>query len=148
MNKTIEAMKMEVARAKERRRNAEEELERFRSEVEQGKIRVRVSKDEAFRRELAEAVVEEAIAQKNLPWHEIPDYYADPLYGWIHIKHAQDLMICSSWRALPVKDLVAAGNYLPDADHQGSEDEARNQAIARALQNIKDEVIIDLGAKQ
>ena len=44
MNKTIEAMKMEVARAKERRRNAEEELERFRSEVEQGKIRVRVLK--------------------------------------------------------------------------------------------------------
>ena len=126
---------MEVARAKELRRKIQEDLEDFRSDVEQGKIWLRVSKDEAFRQAIAKTIVKE-----SNPWYTAVDHVADPIEGKIYCKYSQEWPDNINWRMVFIRDLIAAGDYTPV--------EGEDEAIARVLQNIKDEVIIDLGAKQ
>lgn len=112
MSNQISAVKSELSRVREAKRNAEGMIELLRSDMEGGKIHLRVSSDEDFRREVAEAIVKEAHPSYIVTCYG--DHYTDPVDGRIYRKESQSAWNpwsdSISWRVVPVESLVNQGN--------------------------------------
>lgn len=111
-----QAIGKELSRVRELKRNAESTIELLRSDMEQGKIHLRVSDDKNFRQKVAEALVAEA----HPGYHSQGYYYADPVEGRVYYREQNaawnpwDEEI--DWRIVPIDRLVDGGNFDPSVD--------------------------------
>lgn len=112
-----QAIGKELSRVRELKRNAEATINLLRSDMEQGKIHLRVNESQAFRQKVAEALVAEA----HPGYHCMGYYYADPVDGGVYYR--QTNAPCNpwsesvDWRIVPVDKLVDDdGNFDPSVD--------------------------------
>lgn len=111
-----QAIGKELSRVRELKRNAESTIELLRSDMEQGKIHLRVSDDKNFRQKVAEALIAEA----HPGYHSQGYYYADPVEGRVYYREQNaawnpwDEEI--DWRIVPIDRLVDGGNFDPSVD--------------------------------
>lgn len=111
-------IKKELSRVRALKRASEAEVEYLRSEMERGIIHLRVSEDEGFRREVAEAVVKTS----HPGWLQGQVYYADPVEGKVFFKESTALWNpwpdAVDWRIVNVKELVVqqGNDFDPSVD--------------------------------
>lgn len=109
------ALQSELSRVRELKRNAEATIELLRSDMEQGKIHLRVSEDKEFRQKLAEGVVETS-PPANLDY----DYYVDVVEGQIYKKEVNAWNPWSkttAWRIVPVESVFPENyNFSPEIE--------------------------------
>ena len=112
-----QAIGKELSRVRELKRNAEATINLLRSDMEQGKIHLRVNESQAFRQKVAEALVAEA----HPGYHCMGYYYADPVDGGVYYRQTNapwnPWSESVDWRIVPVDKLVDDdGNFDPSVD--------------------------------
>lgn len=112
-----QAIGKELSRVRELKRNAEATINLLRSDMEQGKIHLRVNESQKFRQKVAEALVTEA----HPGYHSQGYYYADPVDGEVYYRQTNSPWNPWSesvdWRIVPVDQLVDEGNnFDPSVD--------------------------------
>lgn len=116
MSQSQQAIGKELTRVRELKRNAEATIELLRSDMEQGKIHLRVNESPSFRQKVAEALVTEA----HPGYHGMGYYYADPVEGRVYYREQNaawnpwDEEI--DWRIVPIDRLVDGGNLDPSVN--------------------------------
>lgn len=116
----LSAIKSELSRVRELKRNAESTIELLRSDMEKGKIHLRVSEDKDFRARVASAVV--AMAHPGYSTMAQGSYYADPVEGEVYHRESQAAWNpwsdSISWRIVSVDELVNQdnNNFSPCVD--------------------------------
>lgn len=137
----LSAIKAEVVRIRKLKQNAEAAIELLRSDMERGKIHLRVCADPDFRRKLAEAIVEEA----HPGYHGHCFNYADPVEGkvWEKRQGGSDPWPQSiAWRVVSVDSLVPDDyNFDPSVDWR--EADIPYQEMAKAFLESKGEEMED-----
>ena len=102
-----QAMQKELSRVRSLKRASEAEVELLRSDMEQGKIHLRVNHDKEFRDRAVEALLK--INQPSWSWGFQGGYYADPVEGVVFFKGSSALWNPwgddVDWRIVPVEDL-------------------------------------------
>jgi hypothetical protein len=113
------AIRQEVERVKKLKRALESEVELLRSDMEKGKVHIRVSNDKEFRDKVARCVVDEA----HPGYHGTGFSYADPVEGRVYYKERNAAWNPWSdsinWRIVSVDDLVNQDNnndFSPTVD--------------------------------
>lgn len=105
------AIQLELARVRNLKRASEAEVELLRSDIEQGKLHIRVNKEAKFRQVLASAIVD-SNPSGNLDWNH--SYYIDAVDGLIYKKDTtaawNPWSESISWRIVPIESLFPA-NY-------------------------------------
>lgn len=113
-----QAIQAELSRVREAKRNTEGMVALLRSDMEQGKIHLRVSECPKFRREVAEKVVSEA----HPGYHGQGYYYADPVEGKVYYKETTAAWNpwndSIGWRIVGVEALVNqdSNDFSPEVD--------------------------------
>lgn len=113
----------EVERVKVLKRAIEAEASLLRSDMEQGKIHLRVSGDADFRKEVASAVV--AMAHPGYSEMAQGSYFADPVEGKVYHRESQAAWSPWSnsidWRIISVDELVnqEGNDFSPAIDNWG-----------------------------
>ena len=111
-----QAIGKELSRVRELKRNAEATINLLRSDMEQGKIHLRVNESQEFRQKVAEALVTEA----HPGYHSQGYYYADPVDGEVYYRQTNASWNPWSesvdWRIVPVSELANEGSFDPSAD--------------------------------
>ena len=112
-----QAIGKELSRVRELKRNAEATINFLRSDMEQGKIHLRVNESQSFRQKVAEALVAEA----HPGYHCMGYYYADPVDGGVYYRQTNapwnPWNESVDWRIVPVSELVNEGNsFDPSVD--------------------------------
>lgn len=126
------AIKSELARVRELKRNSEATIELLRSDMENGKIHLRVNADLEFRKAVAESIVDKA----NPGYHEQHHMFADPVEGKLYRKDRQALWNpwpdSIGWRIVSVDDLVRqdGNDFDPSVDWDIVDFPYREMAIA------------------
>lgn len=126
------AIKSELSRVRELKRNAESTITLLRNDMEQGKIHIRVNSDPSFREEVAEAVVNEA----HPGYHGQYYTYVDPVEGQVYTKNSQAAWNpwseAVNWRIVSVDDLVdqSSNDFSPCVDWDIVDFPYRDMAIA------------------
>lgn len=118
------SMQKELSRVRALKRASESEVEYLRSEMEKGNLHIRVSEDESFRQEVAEAIVK--MSQPSWSWEYQGGYYADPL-GKVYFKESNAPW--NPWsdgidfRIIPADELInqEGNDFDPSVDWQGSD---------------------------
>ena len=115
-----QGIQKELSRVRALKRAAESEVSYLRSEMEQGNIHLRVSEDEVFRQEVAEAVVKEANPEWDCQY--LGSHFADPVEGKVYFKESQAYWNPWSdsvdWRIVRIEDLVEqeGNDFDPSVD--------------------------------
>ena len=112
-----QAIGKELSRVRELKRNAEATIKFLRSDMEQGKIHLRVNESQSFRQKVAEALV----AESHPGYHCMGYYYADPIDGEVYYRQTNapwnPWNESVDWRIVPVSELVNEGNsFDPSVD--------------------------------
>lgn len=134
-----QAIGKELTRIRELKRNAEATIELLRSDMEQGKIHLRVNESQAFRQKLAEAIVKEA----HPGYHGMGYYYADPVEGRVYYREQNapwnpwDEEI--DWRIVPIDRLVDEGNFDPSVDWDVAYLDGYRDMVAAYLESEEEE---------
>lgn len=134
------AIKSELSRVRELKRNAEATIELLRSDSEAGKIHIRVNENKEFRQKVAEAVVKEAD-----PGCYALGYYADPVEGTVYFKEINAAwgpwLDSVSWRIVDVSSLINedGNDFDPSVDWDIVDWPYREMAIAY-LESEKEEL--------
>jgi hypothetical protein len=111
----VQALQTEISRIRGLKRELEGNVEMLRSEMESGKIRLRVNKDSNFRQKLAEAIVTEAHPDYIGEYQGF--YYADPVDGVVYLQKEYDPWVQSlDWRIFSVDKLVSNCDFDPSVD--------------------------------
>ena len=114
-----QGIQKELSRVRALKRAAESEVSYLRSEMEQGNIHLRVSEDEVFRQEVAEAVVKQYNPASS---QYFGVYFADPVEGKVYFKESQASWNPWSdsvdWRIVRVEDIVEqkGNDFDPSVD--------------------------------
>ena len=127
----MEGIKQELKRVRDLKRNAESTIELLRSDMEQGKIHLRVNESQSFRQKLAEAIVKEA----HPGYHSQGYYYADPVEGRVYYREQNapwnPWSEAVDWRIVPVSELVPSNHdFNPQVEDWG--EELKNSEVALA----------------
>jgi len=115
-----QAIQKELSRVRALKRASESEVEYLRSEMEQGNLHIRVSEDEDFRQEIAEAIIK--MSQPSWSWEYQGGYYADPVEGQVFFKESNapwnPWSDSIDFRIVPVGELVNQENndFDPSVD--------------------------------
>jgi hypothetical protein len=122
---STQAIQKEISRVRSLKRASEAEVELLRSDMEDGKIHIRVNTSEDFRDRVAEAVVKES--HPSWSWEFQGRYFADPVEGKVYFRESNALWNTWSdeahWRIVPVDELVEqeGNDFDPSVDWQGSD---------------------------
>lgn len=133
MSSQVPGIKAELSRIREAKRNAEATIELLRSDMEQGKIHLRVSENDEFRKKTAEAIVSQASAGYLTDYHG--RHYADPVEGKLYFRQCfQSISPWSDlidWRIVPVEALVNedGNDFSPETDWDIADIPYREMAI-------------------
>ncbi len=112
------AIRQEVERVKRLKRALESEVEILRSDMEKGRIHLRISSDKDFRKKVAECVVNEA----HPGHHGMGFSYVDPSFGIVYYKERNAAWNpwndSVNWRIVSVNDLVnqESSSFSPEVD--------------------------------
>lgn len=135
----MEGIKQELKRVRDLKRNAESTIELLRSDMEQGKIHLRVSDDKGFRQELAKAIVKEA----HPGYHGMGYYYADPVEGQVYYREQNapwnPWSEAVDWRIVPIDRLVDGGNFDPSVDWDVAYLDGYRDMVAAYLESEEEE---------
>lgn len=126
------AIKSEISRVRELKRNAEATIELLRSDMEEGKVHLRVNEDKEFRLKVAKGVVAEA----DPGYHAQGSYFVDPVDGIVYYKENNAVWNpwpdSIGWRIVSVDDLVSqnGNDFDPSVDWDLVDFPYRDMAIA------------------
>jgi hypothetical protein len=113
---STQAMQSELSRVRELKRNAEATIELLRSDMESGKVHVRVNQSQEFRREVATAIATEAHPGYIATYQG--GHYADPVEGRVYFKGSQAAWNPWSdsinWRIVGVEQLAPEASDVSD----------------------------------